>query len=34
VPWWARFFHGSINVTFTASDASGDTAQFVQNIRM
>ena len=34
VPWWARFFHGSLNVTFTASDANGDTADFVQTIRM
>jgi len=34
VPWWARFFHGSVNVTFTATDASGDTSAFVQNIRM
>jgi hypothetical protein len=34
VPWWARFFHGSINVTFTASDAGGNTSEFVQTIRM
>jgi hypothetical protein len=34
VPWWARFFHGSVNVTFSASDGNGGAAQMEHTIRM
>lgn len=34
VPWWARFFHGSVNVRFSASDGNGGTAQMEHSIHM
>jgi len=35
VPWWARFFHGTVNVTFVASDAGGTPLQeMVEPIHM
>jgi hypothetical protein len=34
VPWWARFFHGTFNATFVATDASGATSEMGQSIRI
>ena len=34
IPWWARFFHGSLKVMFVAKDESGAAAQMEQTIRM
>jgi hypothetical protein len=34
VPWWARFFHGAFNVTFTASDEFGEASQMEQTVHI
>ena len=34
VPWWARFFHGTFNATFVATDANGATSEMEQSIRI
>jgi hypothetical protein len=34
VPWWARFFHGTFNMTFVATDANGATSEMEQSIRI
>jgi hypothetical protein len=34
VPWWARFYHGSFHIVFTATNDAGAQAEMTQVVRI